>query len=343
MNQSSNTSNLPAPVAILQMLSGKWVSQAVYVAAELGLADHLAAGPSGIPELARRADVDGPSLHRLLRALASVGVFKEDSDGRFTNTELSEALRSDVPGSMRSMAKFYGDHPTWDAWGELLYSVRTGKSAFQKVHGLLPFEFLAKNPRASAYFNEAMTGFSAQEIAAVHAAFDFSGVKTVVDVGGGHGALLCSILERNPEQRGILFDQPHVIDGAHAALAKSPVANRCKTVGGDFFKEVPQGADGYVLKHILHDWNDEQATAIASTIRRVMTPGSRLFVIETVIQPGNEPSFSKLLDLEMLVLYNGGRERTQQEFAKLFADAGLRLTRVVETQGPACVIEAQLL
>lgn len=340
MHDSTPTNQVPPPVAMLQMLAGKWVSQAVYVAAELGVADQLAGGPCDISNLAQRVEADAGALHRLLRALASVGVFEEDSAGRFANTPLSETLRSEVPGSLRAMAKLFGDHPTWDAWGELLYSVRTGESAFQKVHGLLPFEFLARNAPASAYFNEAMTGMSAQEIADVHAAFDFSDIETLVDVGGGHGALLCSILERNPKQRGILFDQPHVIDGAAVAVASTSARNRCTMVAGDFFAEVPSGAEGYLLKHILHDWNDEHATAIARTIRRAMAPQSRLFVIETVIQAGNGPSFSKLLDLEMLVLYNGGRERTQREFATLLTAANLKLTRVIETNGPACVIEA---
>jgi hypothetical protein len=330
---------VPPPVAILQLLTGKWVSQAISVAAELGIADHLAAGPRNIAELALSAESDPGSLERLLRALASVGVFEQDESGRFANTALSDALRAKVPGSMRAMSIFFGDHPTWDAWGELLYSVRNGKSAFQQVHGELPFQFWPKHPRAASYFNDAMTGFSAQEVAAIHRAFDFSQVETLVDIGGGHGALLCSSLQRNRSQYGVLFDLPHVIASAAPVVAGADVGTRCQLVAGNFFEQVPVG-DGYILKHILHDWKDEDAVAILRAIRRVAPEGSRVFVMEAVMRPGNQPDFAKLMDLEMLVLYDGGRERTQADFTQLFNAAGFKLTRVVPTDSPASVLEA---
>jgi hypothetical protein len=275
----------------------------------------------------------------LLRALASVGVFSEQAVGMFENTPLSDALRATAPASMRSMALFIGEHPSWDAWGELLFTIRTGKSAFEKVNGALPFEYFAQHPEAARYFNEAMTGFSGQEIDAIHRAFDFSGVQTLVDVGGGHGAMLCSTLRRNPGQNGILFDRLQVVGGAGPVIASFDVGGRCKVVEGDFFESVPDGADGYILKHILHDWNDEQACAILRTIRRAISEKGRLFVIDPVIRPGNEPTFAKLLDIEMMVIYNDGRERTEAELAALCGASGFKIMRVVDTEAPSSVTE----
>ncbi len=332
---------VPAPVVILHMLTGKWVSQAITVAARLGIADHLAQGAGTVEALAERTGAHLPSLRRLLRALASVGVFAEASEGRFANTPLSEVLRTEIPGSMRSMAILYGDHPTWDAWGELLHCIRTGRSGFKKAHGVLPFEYLAQNPDAARSYNEAMTGFSAQEVQAIHQAINLSAVHTLVDVGGGHGTLLCSSLHKYPHQRGILFDQPGVIATAAAVVATSGIAPRCELVAGNFFESVPSVGDGYLLKHILHDWKDEDAAAILRTVRRAMRPDARLFVIDAVIEPGNDPSFAKLLDLEMLVLYDSGRERTRSEFTDLFRASGFELVRVVPTQALPCILEAK--
>ncbi|MCV7078089.1 methyltransferase [Mycobacterium szulgai] len=329
-------------VSVLDLLAGKWVSQAISVAAELGVADELGAGPRSVGDLAAACGADPDSLYRLLRALASVGVFAEDDGGRFANTPLSDALRADAPGSMRSMAMMFGGRPAWDAWGEFRRSVRTGECAFKSVHGAYAFDYMKDNPQFGRIFGEAMTAFSAQEVDAVHAAFDFSGVPTLVDIAGGHGAFLLSALEKNPGQRGILFDQPEVIELARANVAGSPAAARCALVAGDFFSEVPAG-DGYVLKHILHDWNDDLATKILDTIHRAAKPGARVFVIDAVIGQGNSPGFAKLLDLEMLVLFNGGRERTRSAMEKLFAAAGFRLLRVVPTHSLMHVIEAERL
>ncbi|WP_172831721.1 methyltransferase [Mycobacterium asiaticum] len=329
-------------VSVLDLLAGKWVSQAISVAAELSIADELAAGPRAVEDLAAACGAHPDSLHRLLRALASVGVFAEDTAGRFANTGMSESLRSDVPGSMRSMALMFGGRPAWDAWGELRESIRTGESAFKAVNGAHAFDYMKGDPKFGRIFGEAMTAFSAQELSAIHAAFDFSQVPTLVDVAGGHGAFLLSVLERNPDQRGILFDQPDVIRHAQAALDSSPAATRCSLVSGDFFVEVPAG-DGYVLKHILHDWRDDLAIKILSTIQRAARPGARLFVIDAVVEPGNTAGFAKLLDLEMLVFYDGGRERTLAAVEKLFAATGFRLLRVVPTHSLMNVIEAERL
>lgn len=329
-------------VSVLDLLAGKWVSQAISVAAELGVADQLGAGPRSVDDLAAACGAHSDSLYRLLRALASVGVFTEDDRGRFANTALSDTLRCDAPGSMRSMAMMFGGRPAWDAWGEFRSSIRTGECAFKSVYGAYAFDYMKGDPQFGQIFGEAMTAFSAQELDAVHAAFDFSGVPTLVDVAGGHGAFLLSSLEKNPAQRGILFDQPEVIELARDKISGSPAAARCSLVAGDFFADVPAG-DGYVLKHILHDWNDDLATKILNTIHRAAKPGAKVFVIDAVIEHGNHPGFAKLLDLEMLVLFNGGRERTRSAMEKLFAAAGFRLQRVVPTHSLMHVIEAERL
>lgn len=327
-------------VSMLDLLAGKWVSQAITVAAELGIADRLAGGPGTVDDLAAACGAHTDSLHRLLRALASVGVFAEDDAGRFANTALSDTLRTGVPGSMRSMALMFGGRPAWAAWGELRQSIRTGDSAFKTVHGAYAFDYMKGDPEFGRIFGAAMTAFSAQELSAIHAAFDFSQVGTLVDVAGGHGAFLLSVLQRNPGQRGILFDKPEVIQLARGAVRASPAARRCALVAGDFFDEVPTG-DGYLLKHILHDWNDDLAAQILTSIQRAAEPGARLFVIDALVEPGNAPGFAKLLDLEMLVFYNGGRERTLAAVEKLFAATGFRLLRVVPTHSLMNVIEAE--
>ncbi len=336
----------PPPVQLLDLLAGKWISQAISVAAEFGVADELAAGPRSPEDLAGACGAHADSLYRLLRALASVGVFAEDDAGRFANTPLSATLRTGAPGSMRSMAMMFGGPPTWDAWGELRESIRTGECACRFVLGAYAFDYMKDDPEFARIFGEAMTAFSAQELVDIHAACDFSGMSTLVDIAGGHGALLLSILGKNPHQRGILFDQPEVIELARNAIANSSrnssAASRCSLVAGDFFAAVPAG-DGYVLKHILHDWNDDLAMEILASIHRAARPGAKLFVIEAVVERGNTPGFAKLLDLEMLVLYNGGRERTLAEMEKLFAGAGFRLVRAVPTHSLIHVLEAERL
>jgi hypothetical protein len=335
---SSSPENLPAPLALLRMLTGKWVSQAISTAAQLNIADHLANGPKSPSELAVLSRSNERVLCGLLRALASVGVFTEDTSGQFANSPLSEALRVKAPGSMRAMALLFGDHPTWAAWGELAYTVRTGKSSFERVNGLPTFEYFRKHADTTGYFNEAFSANSAQETEAIHRAFDFSGLESLVDVGGGQGALLCSILKRNPLQRGTLFDQPHVVVGADAVIAASGVGPRCSIAGGDFFGDLPTRAGGYILKHVLFNWKDERATEILKAVRRAMAPSSKVFVIDPVILPGPGQTFEKFLDLEMRVLYEGGGERTSEEFRELFAAAGLRLDRIVHTDLPTCSI-----
>jgi hypothetical protein len=330
----------PPPEAVMtQMIFGKWVAMAVSVAAKLRLADALAAGPKSVNNLAAETSTHAPSLYRVLRALASVGVFAEDADARFRQTPLSEVLRSGVPGSMRAVADYCGADWSWRPWGQLLESVRTGKTAFDAVFGEPVFDHLAKHPVESAVFDDGMTGFSMQESPAVAEAYDFSPFDTIVDVGGGHGHLLRTILAKHPGPRGIVFDSPHVVAGATSRIAEAGLAERCRIEGGDFFKSVPAG-DAYLMKHIIHDWADDKATTILRNCRAAAKPGAKVILAEMVIPPGNEPSPGKLLDLEMLVIASG-RERTETEYAELLGGGGWRLTRVVPTKSPVSVIEGE--
>ena len=328
----------PPPVTLLQMMTGYWVSQALYVAAKLGIADLLADGPLDCEDLAAATDTHAPSLQRVLRALASVGVFTEVSPGSFALTPLAELLRTETPGSMRALAIMYAEEQ-YRAWGELLHSVRTGEMAFDQQFGMGYFEYLAQHSEADRVFNEAMTGWTHQLVGAVVDTYDFSPFKTVVDVGGGYGALLAAILQSNPGTRGVLFDLPHVVASTEEHLAAAGVAGRCTFVGGDFFEAVPAGGDAYVLSQILHDWDDERCVAILGQCRRAMPDHGKLLVVELVLPAGDEPFFGKWLDLHMLVLL-GGRERTAAEYDTLFRAAGFKLARVVPTPPGPSVVEA---
>jgi ubiquinone/menaquinone biosynthesis C-methylase UbiE len=319
---------------------GYFVSKALLVAAQLDIAERLAGGAATTKELAQAAGADERSLYRLLRTLASVGVFQEDEGGRFSNTDLSDALRADVPGNLKSWAFTFCDGPAYSAWDEAGYSVRTSRCAFEKVHGSHPFEHMAKNPEFGRLFGEAMTSLTWNENAGIHANIDFSAANTLVDVGGGNGQFLMSCLAKNPNQRGILLDRPDVLGRARELVDASGYANRCEIVGGDFFKEVPAG-DAYVMKYILHDWGDEEALTILKNIHRASRKGTKLYVMDMVVEPGNAPSFAKMVDLWALVFYGGGRERTRAEFESLFRAAGFRLIRAVPTSSFINTIEAE--
>ena len=336
---SRNPAQLPPPLVLFQMLSGFMVSQALYVAARLGLADELANGPRTVEDLAAATETHAETLYRLLRALASVDLFAEDEHGRFGLTPLAAAMKSG-PGSVRAMILHLGESPTWLAWGDLLNSIKTGATAFQSVHGQEVFPYYAGHPESSRPFNEAMTEYSQTVAAAVLKAYDFSRFAHIVDVGGGHGSLLTSILQNAPEASGVVFDLPAVIAGTRDQIEAAKLTGRCEAMGGNFFESVPAGGDAYVLKAIIHDWDDARAAGILRNIRRGIQPGGKLLLIETVVPPGNEPSFSKFGDLHMLVM-TGGRERTQEQFATLCETAGFRLTRVVPTESMVSLVEAE--
>ncbi len=323
-----------------RMLGGYRTTQMLHVAAKLGLPDILASGPMSVEALAVTARVHPPSLHRLLRALSSMGVFAERRDGTFESTPLAATLRSDADGGLRAFALSYGESWWWNSFGMLRHSIETGETGFRKVHGMELFEYLGRNPEAARVFNENMTAMTRREADSVVAAYDFSGTRVLVDIGGGHGALATAILRRQPGARAVIFDQPSVIAGAGPALGEPGVASRCELAGGDFFQSVPGGADTYTLKDILHDWDDERSTAILLNIRRAMSGGASLLVIERVIDPGNEAQAGKLVDITMLAL-TGGMERTRAQYQRLLEGAGLRMERIIATQSGSSIIVAK--
>jgi SAM-dependent methyltransferase len=332
---------LPPNIRLLQLVVGKWVMQAVYIAAELGIADRLSGGARASADIARECGTDDDATYRLMRALANVGVLEEREGRVFALTEVGQFLRADVPGSLRGYTRFVGYGPTWTAWGEALHSVRTGEPAVDHVFGENLFDWYAKHLDESAIFDDAMTSLSMLESDAVAATFDFSGISTLADVGGGRGYLLATILKANPKLKGILFDLPHVVSGAAPLLRQHGVDSRVRVQGGSFLETAPEGADAIIMKHILHDWNDDDSIRILRNCHRVLAKGGRVLVVEAIVPPPDAPGFAKLLDLEMLVLTPRGRERTEREFAELFAKGGFRLTRVVPTPSPVAVVEGE--
>jgi hypothetical protein len=326
---------------LINLTAGKWVSQAIAVAAELGIADLLKDGPRSAADIARAANASEDGVYRLLRALGSVGLFAETGERRFRLTPLGKRLRTDSPEAIGGYARFIGHESTWRPWGELRHSVHTGEPAFDQVFGMPIFEYYAKMPEAATVFDAAMTSISTFESQAVVAAYDFSRVGTLVDVAGGHGLLITAILETNRRMGGILFDLPHVTAGAPALLQSRGVADRCQIVSGDFFESVPEGGDAYIMKHIIHDWDDERATQILRNCHRAMGPGGKVLIVDAVIPAGNGAHFGKLLDLEMLVLTPRGRERTKVEFQNLLKRSGFRLRRVVSTETHLSVVEGE--
>ena len=330
---------LPPPAVMFNLIAGRWVSQLVFVAAKLELADHLKHGSRTVEELATAAEVHAPALYRVLRALASFGVFAETKDKRFKLTPLAVTLQKAVPGSLHAVALLFEDKFSRDPWAELLHGVKTGEVPFLTAHGVSPFEYLEKHPETLKIFGEAMTSVSSMENPAIAAAYQFSGIRTVVDAGGGHGSLLGAILKANPKLKGVLFDQPSVISRAKQDryVTHKGISGRCTLESGDFFEAVPKNGDAYMMKRVLHDWNDERCTKILANCCAAMRENGRVLVIDSVVAPGNDPDRGKLLDMQMLVI--GGRERTKREFATLFSKAGLKLTRVIPTKCPLSIVE----
>jgi hypothetical protein len=338
-NPPSPTEPLPPNMQLMQMVFGKAITQAVSIVARFKLADLMATGPKTAAELAQAGGLHAGHLYRILRALASVGVLAGDEKGRFSLTPVGEFLRSDVPGSMRAIATYVCDPWSWKPWGDLAGCAKTGGPAFERVFGEGVFDYLGKHPDEAATFNEGMTGFSQQASAAVVKAYDFAPFNTIVDVGGGHGALLLAILSANSKSRGVVFDAPQVVAGATEPIKAAGLADRCRAEGGDFFKAVPAGGDLYVLKHIIHDWNDAKATQILRAVRAAIPATGKLLLVELVVPPGFAPGFAPILDLEMMVLCDG-KERTESEYRELLAGAGFRLSRIVPTEGPHSLVEA---
>jgi SAM-dependent methyltransferase len=325
---------------LMDLTRGLYRSQALLTAARLGLADALASGPQTVESIADTTHSHAPSLYRLLRLLASLGIFAELDDGRFALTPIAELLRVDHPASLRDFLLLVGTD-TYATWGELYRCVQTGQSGYEHLYGMPSWQYRQENPEANARFNTGMASLTSNLLARRIAEVAIIPEEAcVVDVGGGNGTLLATILTAHPSARGVLFDQPHVVEQAHAQVEAAGVAGRCSIVGGDFFHELPTDGDVYLLKNILHDWSDERAVAILRQCRRAMKPSARLLVIELVVPEGNGPSEAKLSDLVMLVANPGGRERTEQEWRQLCAAGGFELRTLTDLGRETFLLEA---
>jgi hypothetical protein len=330
---------------LMQLIFGFFPSAVIYVAARLKIPDLLAAGPKRSEELAGLTGTHAPSLYRLLRALAYLGILEETGSGSFGLTDLGQPLRSDVPGSVWATSLLFGGEGVWRSWGELLSGVRSGEMVYRRIFGMEPFENQADDPEAAAMFNRAMSEGTRETAPAVIGVFDFTSFGTLVDVGGGDGTLLTAIVAATPGLRGVLFDTAAGVAQAPERLEAAGVADRCQIVEGDFFQAVPDGGDAYIMKSIIHDWDDDRCVTILGNCRRAMADGGKVLIVEPVLPPKVEPSFTVLgtimSDINML-LVTGGKERTEAEFAEVLRSAGLQLTSVAPTPPPSVysVIEA---
>ncbi len=331
------TNELSSAEQLDRLLTGYWISQAIYVAAKLEIADRLHDGPKSAGQLSSETGSHAEALYRLLRALASIGIFAEDAEGRFGLTPQGALLQRDTADSKWALSVMIGEEH-YNAWGQLLHSVQTGEGGFRKIHGKPIFDFLSEHPETGEIFDAAMTGIHGRETAAVLETYDFTNIQSLVDVGGGNGSQIVEILNRYPHMHGVVFDLPGVIQRARARVEAAGLTVRCQLIAGDFFQSVPDGADAYIMRHIIHDWDDEQSVKILQNCRDAMNADGKVLVVESVIAPGNEPSFAKWLDLAMLVIPEG-KERTAEQYRSLFEQADLRLNRIVPTQLEVCVIE----
>ena len=329
---------LSSPHAQLgQLITGYWVSQAIYAAAKFGIADLLADGPRSVEALAQSTQTRPELLYRLLRALASVGIFAEQGNREFCLTPVAEPLRGDVPGSQKALALMMG-HNQYRAWGNLTDTIETGDNAYEKIFGKPIFDHLAEEPDQARIFDEAMVGIHGRETGAILDVYDFSQFKVIADIGGGNGSKLIAILQHYPNMRGMLFDLQHVVDRAKLHVQDAGLSDRLELLAGDFFASVPAGADAYMMRHIIHDWDDAKSLTILKNCFAVMSPGQKLLVVESVIPPGNDPFMGKFLDLTMMLI-PGGKERTEAEYRELYDRAGFDLNRIVPTASDVSVIE----
>ncbi len=339
VTQAEPVSESSPSAQMIQMTSGHVIAQALYVVAELGIADLLASGPCSSAELAQAAGAHAPSLYRVLRTLASLGVFVEQEDKTFALTPLGATLRSDIPGSVRAWA-LVNCGITWRAYGELLYSVRTGQPGFDRAFGMSVFDYTARHPDAMAMFSQMMIDSHRQEVAAVASAYSLADVKTVIDVGGGSGNLVAALLEANPSLKGTVFERPAVAETAVRWLHAAGLSHRCDVLEGDFFECIPAGGDVYVLSHVIHDWDEAHCLTLLRNCRGAIGTGGRLLIVETVLPWPNEQSPARLLDMIMLANSPNGQERTLEEYRDLLATADFQLARVVPTASSVSVLEA---
>lgn len=324
----------------MQIATGHFVASALYGVLSTGIPDLLKSGSKSVAELAAVTGLHEGALYRVMRALSAAGVFSENPARTFSLTPVSEPLCKDATNSARQMALWLTLPFHFEVYGELCHSLRTGETVSEKLYGLPCFDYIAQNKEINDAFNDAMTEFSANVIPSVLEAYDFGALsgKTLVDIAGGHGKVLTEILKKHSGVRGILFDLEHVVDGAVPRIESEGLSSRCSIAHGDFFKSVPSG-DAYIMKHIIHDWDDAHALTILKNIHAASAPGAHLFLIEAVMAPGNEPHFAKVVDLEMLLL-PGGCERTEEEYRDLLAQASFKLTKVIKTKSPLDLIEA---
>ncbi|WP_170316338.1 methyltransferase [Streptomyces spectabilis] len=319
------------------LLMGCYASQCIAVAADLRISDYLHEAPQRPSDLAQHTQCDARAMHRLLRALAGIGVFNERDDGSFELTPTGELLRSDVPGSLQSIARLIGSELQWPTLGNLSHTVRTGEPAFEHVFGMSMWEYLATNADARALFQSSMSAFSTAEVRAILDNYDFSDAITVVDVAGGQGTLLAAIVDKYPHVEGILFEQPEVTREARDQFVANGLGHRCRAIAGDMFSTIPTGADCYIMKSVLHDWDDERATRLLRICRDAMVDRARLLIITRVVRPANEPDLSKFQDLNMLINLNGA-ERTADEFRELLGHADLQLHEIIATPSPLSIL-----
>jgi O-methyltransferase domain/Dimerisation domain len=341
MDHDPTSTGMSADSQMHHLLIAHCLEQAIYVAALLGIADLLAHGPLNLDKLASATGVHRPSLRRLLRALASIGVFTEDRSGRFENTVLSTTLRRDTLSSVRDRAIYYGTQNMWQVWGNLRYSVMTGESAFEYIHGSQFYDYISQNPEVGEPFNRYMSRDSVQHDAAITSSFDFSRLGTLVDVGGGHGNTLTAIVRANPAIRGILFDLPNVVVEAEARTP-TDIRDRFSVIGGDMRESVPEGADAYLYKRILCDWSDDQVIKLLKNCAKAMPRNGKVLVAELLAPATYTPSLNDVMDLQMLLLFGGGGRRTESHFSSLFAKAGFSLAKTNATPSSMHILEGVL-
>jgi len=330
MEQNVNNNEIPPAVQLFEIATGFMKSQAIYVATKLRIANMLKEGPKNVEELASLTGVHCQSLYRLLRSLASIGIFVQIEEKTFDLTPMASALLDDNPMSLRPFILTLGDESWWKSWGQLDYSVETGKPALNHLFNMNYDEYLEKNPEFSRTFQHCLTNMAKVNNPAILASYDFSGFSKIIDIGGGQGSLLFEIIKANPSATGVLFDLPHVFETIDN-LDES-IQNRFELISGDFFKKIPSGGDVYILKQIIHDWNEKKSINILQNCHKAMSGNGRLLVIDAVIEPGNQPNVSKFFDLHMLVTSDGGKERTESEFRTLFEKAGFELTKIIKTK-----------
>jgi O-methyltransferase len=328
-----------AEAILMRMLFAPLTQQCITVATKLKIADLVAEHPQTVAVLAAKTSSNEDALYRVLRMLSSIGIFKQEKD-KFGLTPTASLLRSEIPNSMYSFALMMGEDWIWRNWGELMYSVQTGKIAHDKVHGMSSFEYFTSNTKAGTVFNNAMTNLSKGIVAPIVEAYDFSGVSKVADIGGGHGMLLAGVLKANPQASGILFDLSPVIQGASFLLEKEGVSGRVQLESGDFFESIPTQADIYLMKHIIHGCDDVGSIKILKNIRSAMKDNSKALIIEAVVPEDNEPSLSKMMDILMMIM-EGGKERTGKEYRNLLEAADLKLSRIIPTKSPFSLVEAE--